>query len=68
MLSQEGWSYLLRGCRLLVFQGCAGGERLQAPREDAVHGQVVGGWRDGAVCGWHLGQLALQKLEDYINV
>lgn len=64
----EGWPYLLQGGRLLVLQGRAGGERLQAPREDAVHSQVVGGRRDGAVRGRHLGQLALQELEDYINV
>lgn len=68
MLSQEGWPYLLRGRGLLVLQGCAGSERLQAPWEDAVHRQVVGGRRDGAVRRRHLGQLALQELEDYINV
>lgn len=59
---------LPQGRLLLILQGCAGGERLQAPRDDAVHGQVVRGRRDGAVRGRHLGQLALQELEDYINV
>lgn len=68
MQSREEWPYLLQGRWLLVLQGRAGGEWLQAPWEDAVHGQVVGGRRDGAVSGRHLGQLALQELEDYINV